>query len=507
MNEKTPDSFTDITLTLSQALDIICTEIPNIGGPSYRVPPLILSRLARGGKTTVLRQLFDKLKEQGCAPIIINFNGDTTRRKGESDVQLLLRLIGSQFVVDVPDEDMESLVCDQQSLMKHIDTTSDGKPVVLLIDELNALGTPINGKLGVLLKREFLDKKNRYLVYTSHVPMTVDTPLKESIQTGSGRQFKMVAHMPQTTDLQLLQSMSKECGALTPTEMVLYGGIPALIYSVKTGQIDTSTRVTGDKDLMVLMRNGKRDNSLLLEILSSFLQGTPILDTHFHTYSTVLHGGEYFWPPCYMKGILSLFSDTTCQKIGDAIGTLFHDAQRIGSGKDWEGVVSIGILLRLLQNTLHRNSYKFPFPVLFPEHHHHHHEVGIDNELFAGKDSDDARKAILDHFDKNRDGPRIVLFNPQHNNFPTYDGFVCSRRTKNGPPEQIIGYQCKTGQTTVSVSPFSWVNRSYLLRGDASSTGYKNSKGWIYLEVKEMKDLLGLSLAQLYPADLPVSAS
>jgi len=42
----------------------------------YRVPPLVMSRLARGGKTTALCLLFDALKAEKVNVILISFNGN-----------------------------------------------------------------------------------------------------------------------------------------------------------------------------------------------------------------------------------------------------------------------------------------------------------------------------------------------------------------------------------------------------------------------------------------------
>jgi hypothetical protein len=41
-------------------------------------------------------------------------------------------------------------------------------------------------------------------------------------------------HMPMATNLQQLRAMSPECVSLTSVEAAFYGGIPSLMFSVKS---------------------------------------------------------------------------------------------------------------------------------------------------------------------------------------------------------------------------------------------------------------------------------
>jgi len=64
--------------SVQTAMTIISLKSPIVDdeGGSIRVPPLVLSRLGRGGKTTMLHVLFNQLKASGkYAPIYISFNG------------------------------------------------------------------------------------------------------------------------------------------------------------------------------------------------------------------------------------------------------------------------------------------------------------------------------------------------------------------------------------------------------------------------------------------------
>jgi hypothetical protein len=45
----------------------------------------------------------------------------------------------------------------------------------LLIDEINALDPRISSAVGSVLKKYFLDKRNRVLIMTSHIPVHLDS--------------------------------------------------------------------------------------------------------------------------------------------------------------------------------------------------------------------------------------------------------------------------------------------------------------------------------------------
>jgi hypothetical protein len=138
-----------------------------------RVPPLVVSRLARGGKSTFLRLLFDRLKEQGYVPIVINFNGSFARRPGESNLEAVLRLICIQLL-PVGSWDPSTVVCNQQYLLKYISDNCNNRKIVLLIDELNVLGVPLDNATSVMLKEHFLDKTGYFLVFSTHVALDLE---------------------------------------------------------------------------------------------------------------------------------------------------------------------------------------------------------------------------------------------------------------------------------------------------------------------------------------------
>jgi hypothetical protein len=113
---------------VAEAIIVINECLPT----SSRTPPLMISSLARSGKTTALGALFAALKQENMYPIIISFNGTSgfIRRNGESCVDAFLRVVAAQFVNDR----LAPFSCTEEALDAHF---YDAK-VVLLIDGLSA---------------------------------------------------------------------------------------------------------------------------------------------------------------------------------------------------------------------------------------------------------------------------------------------------------------------------------------------------------------------------------
>jgi hypothetical protein len=150
-----------VDFELLEAVSTVEKECAEEGIESFhRVPPLVYSRLARGGKSTFLRRLFDELKRRDYTPIAITFNGYFALQRNETGLEALLRLIALQLT------DLNTISGDvkvsMEKLLEHIDRSAQecgSKGVVLLIDELNELqGGALDPGSSVFLKKYFLDK-------------------------------------------------------------------------------------------------------------------------------------------------------------------------------------------------------------------------------------------------------------------------------------------------------------------------------------------------------------
>ena len=129
---------------LEAAAAVITSELAQATDPTgaNRKPPAAASRFSRGGKTSFLRCLYDRLQSAEIAPIIVNLNGDFQLQHDETVLQALARVIGKALCPSLKDEEGPyDLTCDINSLKQFINSRPER--VVLLVDELNALGTPL----------------------------------------------------------------------------------------------------------------------------------------------------------------------------------------------------------------------------------------------------------------------------------------------------------------------------------------------------------------------------
>ena len=158
----------DINASIDAAVKIVMENVKIESNESggVRWKPLVYARLARGSKTTFLIYLFAALRNRGCAPILISFNGNFARGSGESQLEALIRLLSAAMTNMDPAYSADYSFKGQVALLDHIERTAGGAPVVLLIDELNILpkGEPLDSTASRFLKQFFLDQKDRYLV-------------------------------------------------------------------------------------------------------------------------------------------------------------------------------------------------------------------------------------------------------------------------------------------------------------------------------------------------------
>ena len=98
--------------------------------------------------------------------------------------------------------------------------------------------------------------------------------MSKIVSTDSLREYKALKHLPQSTDIAKLRKMSEKCAALTPIEIHLYGGIPALIYSRKTNNFGLSNDFFVDIKLLFREMDSKE---ILKNFIDQLLTGQPSL--------------------------------------------------------------------------------------------------------------------------------------------------------------------------------------------------------------------------------------
>eukprot|EP00981_Chlorochromonas_danica_P007939 scaffold1914_cov147-Ochromonas_danica.AAC.1 len=197
---------------------------------AYRAPPLVLMRFARGGKTGRspvrcisgdLIYLLNQLKEDGRVnPIMISFNGS-----------------GAQPFIQLVDETASQAILrliDRDALVNHLKDQN----IALLIDKLNNLDN-LDEEAAALLRHLFLDIPGRYLVFTSHYPVSIEANGLRTLDV-MGRQREKASNrgiitvdMSLAHELDELRGMSSCCEGLTEEEAAWLGYIPSLVYCSK----------------------------------------------------------------------------------------------------------------------------------------------------------------------------------------------------------------------------------------------------------------------------------
>ncbi|CAE7608946.1 unnamed protein product [Symbiodinium sp. KB8] len=169
-----PNKFVQLVPCMNACIEAVEANLPQqTDATSVRVPPTVLSRCMRGGKTTVLMHVFDKLKSASKNPIFISFNGDSliSQLQNESVLDTMRRAIAIALLKKKPQDRDEAkrVLCRQDVLKEYLESKKD---VVLIIDELHVLLKPSESpgydEVGAFLREQFLDPEGRYLIFSTH---------------------------------------------------------------------------------------------------------------------------------------------------------------------------------------------------------------------------------------------------------------------------------------------------------------------------------------------------
>jgi hypothetical protein len=490
--------FIGVEAVVAQSMDIIKTELPLGTGrdAAYRVPPLMFSRLSRGGKSTVLNAIFHKLQSEGINCIIITFSGNFRFRSGETQKNAILRLIASQLVSSLsknPDQDIE---CDEAALDERIGNES----FVLLIDELNTLSNnePVDAEAGLMLRNMFLDKCNRYLVFTTHIPLDLDLFSGHVKSTLNAPRGVMVVPMPVETNLDELRKMFDDTHSVTPAEVSLYGGIPSLIFSVKAlHEMHPSVRFR-----MIVLPDNFNRQSLLHELIDELVSGCRNLSNKnlrvFDRCSSSPEQGKVQWPLCYIKCILE-----TCTPLSmittnliECITAIEVLAKEIGSGKDWEYIVQFSLIVQSYHHQLFGGRYLFEIASMGPTQAVHIFHLN-------SRTAEEAKTEIFDCC-RQCNETALCLFFPKFASFPTFDGFIAYHAPGQTSEPRVVGVQMKLGNDcpTERGVEFNWVSKGYLIRGIAANRNYTSPDGfWQCMTNSEIDSLVGYSLGSIRPCN------
>ena len=526
---------------VEEAAAIILKELPHNDPDSgaYRKKPIVLSRLSRGGKTTGLQKLFDRLHgaqlgDDRIRAMIISFNPSSyfLRRDGETQRQAILRVIAQQLV-ECSKYEVRRLVVDEPELDRYI----GDKPFLLLVDEINVLSEsqPLDLDTSAMLQRLFL-RKNRHLVMTTHVPLSLDRKNQMNIRGHYS------VPLPTSADIDELRAMSSECNALTPLEVARYGGVPSLIYATKVHSDQLEMRYAKARIKRLIEKLSKHEKLLLFTmIIDEFVKGgMPVMGFDAKTdpvegvrralypFACSTASGELVWPLCYMELIIAdmRVTDPALWEAKRALVTALNRVSRAvttgdsEAGTGWELILQIGILLNSINAYLspHRKSYPLDFVEFVPfavkaEVRH----LTIPEHI---ETLDDAWSHISEALE-GYSNPSVILAVPDLSSFPMYDMFIiytpgtaasATSKPRAEPSAggqalsiegvRVAGIQANASRDLNHTLPAFVNSGSYIVRGGPVDDAHSSTPpGWVCMSKAEVQRLLGYSLANLASID------
>jgi hypothetical protein len=505
-----PDKLVAIDITVDDSMRIVRTNI--MKKFPIKVPPLCISRFSKGGKTTILRYLFERLKADGFSPIIVSFNGNF-KAGGDSVLQAFCGHIAMQFVDQHRVQSSSEIYCEPQNLIEWITATCMNRPVVLLIDELNQISVPLHSSVSEFLKRAFLDVENRYLIFTTHVPLVLDNVNTLAILGGSSSvRLYEVPTLPLSKDWirlnALIHTPESITPLLTPLELAMYGCIPSLIYTVKC-LLHVKLMQHFDYRIQVLQLVVTRE--LVGAFVKAVLNGSPHeLLRPLEQFSSVIEPRKLVWPLYYIKAIMNTF--TICQ-ISSTFNFLFDalqfEARKTEHGIDWELIIQLSLYFRCCDAML--NNSNGPFEIASSLLNPSSDVTSIHNYSLAAsvKTLEQAHNELLTVLKHSKRERCLIIATPSFSKFPDLDGMILYVHTKLTdhatsllPYCNIYGYQCKAGRAYPRHAVPDWIQQAYLIRGKSPANQYQKAK-WTYLNAAQVQELVGYSLQDLIPDEWP----
>ncbi|CAE7246239.1 unnamed protein product [Symbiodinium sp. KB8] len=457
-----------------------------------RVPPTCAARCARGGKTTFLQKLFEKLATAGYFPIFTSFNGESPvkRRENEPADQWLYRTIAYALVLPSDSllrQDLASKfgkrTCEESTLVTYFNSKEN---VVLLVDELNQLllksddeaEKKAEQRASRFMKEVFLGVRGRYMVFTSHIQST-GLDLTQYMEGTSSRGLA-VTGLPRVEGLQDLQHMSIDFSGLMHMRAAYYSRVPALIW--------TSHH---DSDLLQQKFDQIHEdpNSHLSAFMAELFEGRSMRDMEAFRQLTdgSIRAGKTVWIPCFMSHFLF-----QCRRTSPACAVLsrwlqgMRDAEQ-QDGKAWEKVVAVAFGLRYIWSRMGG------------EHHEwlHGHDGAFIECLDASPEATSVDEAIQ-RLPQPMQYPTLQLVLPKHSAFEVIDLFAV-RREKEFEAKLVMVAQQKEGSSSIGKNrpPLS-AEQAYWMRGSSTRTG-RRTDTWYQPSQSEIENFLGPSLAAAAP--------
>jgi len=504
--------YIGLSEVVDKTMSFVSKHCPKETTLQDRVPPVMVASLARSGKTTTLMAIFNHLHQHpDYNPIFLNFNGQSGFRrnsKKETDVEAFLRAVVHQLFPT-----QKGRVCSLRTLKEYLKLST--KRIVLLADELNNLASPPSSDLANLLRETFLDPQNRYFIFTSHWPINLDikvsirsSPVSFDLSPALGKRNNVdesprqvcVVSVPVTDNYDELLKLAN--GTLSKIEVVLFCGLPGLVYSIKVENFDPFDRFRD------VCKAGSVNVSLFADALfRQFETGEPDSKVDFFDRFTFREEKKVVWPLCYFRAVVRALKDDPLS----ALISFFQSASATSdeeTGTEWEYVVrvAVGVVVRRAGSRDLSTAEETVVGSVMA-HRPTGYIVRLGQAITTLASAEEYLKKFLQSLETDPHAHAVLIFAyPSFADFPDFDGLVVFATLKEGKfvIESRKGLQMKRGKYPNKDAPMPW--SGVLIQGKGAkkkSRGSMNFNNWVYMSLPDVTSFFPLSLRRFIPTQSP----
>ena len=474
---------------VKSVVDDVLQHVATHISSTMRVSPVEIAATSRSGKSTVLFSVYQALAKGINEPVLISFNGDSgfKIRDGEPPLDAFCRAFHEQLTghnncaAPTPDELLLYLAsCD--------------KPLVVLLDELNEI-TPEGGdeKLAEFVRDELLDKAGRYLVFTCHYPMDVQVALG-SRGASSSLRGQINVGVPMSVNIDDYSTLH-EVRRLNPVEIALWGGLCGLVWTLSSRDVSSSRNFKKFVGSLVDCDHPSQEHTqraFFDQILNGSLSDKMSRYLRFAYFPD--DKGTPIWPLCYISDFLDAAGHTFLSRFVEVIVGECGGLEQT-NGMEWQALVLGAIAIRI-------SSAQF-FPLQgIPKRVIGKVQQGAEFFMVHLPHSVQDVIAAEKYLQSNhiQDAPLTILGYATHPSFKIFDGIIIHFDGKE--ITRRCGLQSKQGRAGVKDAPPDRYE-GILLRGSAPGASKDRTDGWLYLDEKDVLELLPSSFRPLYPRNWP----
>jgi len=268
----------------------------------------------------------------------------------------------------------------------------------------------------------------------------------------------------------------------------MFSGVPSMIFLESVKSLWFQERF----DSVKISSKVLRDPIIQSDFVAELLDGKARLH-EFDMFSCVDADGKHMFPVVYINCIIDSMRISISKGVKVVFELLESYSGQSGTGKDWECIVLLALLLRCYSATNERYS-------LFNSVTLHNLKDVVFLLLPDICTTLEHAQNLLSTEATGMESCVIIAY-PTYSKFPLYDIMLLVRGSGS---DKYVGIQVKLGKGypvgDIPV-PADWNGGSFWVRGNAPESSHTIRSGWIYLDRNELVDFLGYSLGTLYPAE------